>query len=45
MINVGDSLGELIAFAQRTTTDIKCPVTRLLQIEEHLERHLAKTAA
>jgi hypothetical protein len=40
-----DSLRELRAFARRTTADIKCPVTRLLQIEEHLERHLSKAAA
>jgi hypothetical protein len=38
-------LSELRAFAKKTTADIKCPVTRLLQIEEHLGRHLAKTAA
>ena len=37
-------LSELRAFAKTTTADIKCPVTRLLQIEEHLNRHIAKTA-
>lgn len=39
-----DCLGELRAFARRTTADIKCPVIRLLQIEEHLERHLARSS-
>jgi hypothetical protein len=38
-------LAELRTFARKTTADIKCPVTRLLQIEEHLERHLSKTTA
>lgn len=33
-------MSELRAFARSTTADIKCPVTRLLQIEEHLDRHL-----
>jgi Holliday junction resolvase-like predicted endonuclease len=35
-------LKELRAYAKTATSDIKCPVMRLLQIEEHLTRHLAK---
>ena len=38
-----DCLKELRAFAKSRTADLKCPVLRLLQIEEHLARHLQKT--
>jgi len=38
-----DCMNELRAFARSATADLKCPVMRLLQIEEHLARHLGKS--
>jgi hypothetical protein len=33
---------EMRAFAKLKTADLKCPVMRLLQIEEHLAKHIGK---
>jgi hypothetical protein len=33
---------EMRAFAKLKTADLKCPVMRLLQIEEHLAKHIEK---
>jgi hypothetical protein len=33
---------EMRAYAKKSTADLKCPVMRLLQIEEHLAKHLGK---
>lgn len=38
-------LQEMRSFAKTKTADLKCPVMRLLQIEEHLARHLGKQPA
>jgi hypothetical protein len=35
-------LQEMRTFAKSQTVDLKCPVMRLLQIEEHLAKHLEK---
>jgi hypothetical protein len=32
---------EMREFARKTTAELKCPVLRMMQIEEHLGRHLA----
>lgn len=37
-------LQEMRALARATTSEIKCPVMRLLQIEEHLNKHLGGVA-
>lgn len=37
-----ECLLEMRAFAKSKTADLKCPVMRLLQIEEHLAKHLGK---
>jgi Holliday junction resolvase-like predicted endonuclease len=37
-----DCLQELRSYALSRTAELKCPVLRFLQIEEHLRRHLAK---
>ncbi len=39
-----ECLQELRSFAKSQTADLKCPVLRLLQIEEHLAAHLRKKA-
>lgn len=38
-----ECLHELRSFAKSQTADLKCPVLRLLQIEEHLAAHLHRT--
>lgn len=38
------ALEQMRAYARRTTAELKCPVLRYLQIEEHLARHLAQPA-
>lgn len=38
-------LKEMRAYARVATSDIKCPVMRLLQIEEYLSKHVKKVAA
>lgn len=35
-------LKQMREFARKQTAELKCPVLRFLQIEEHLERHLQK---
>lgn len=35
-------MNQMRAFAKDTTADLKCPVMRLLQIEEHLTKHLGR---
>ena len=35
------AMGEMRAYAGKTTSELKCPVMRLMQIEEHLGKHLA----
>lgn len=37
-------LNEMRTFARSTTADLKCPVMRLLQIEEWLTKHVGKKA-
>lgn len=37
-------LRELRTYAGSQTAELQCPLMRLLQIEEHLNRHVAKTA-
>ena len=37
-----DYVNEMRAYAKIATADLKCPVMRLLQIEEHLTRHLGR---
>jgi hypothetical protein len=37
-----ECLQEMRTFAKSKTADLKCPVMRLLQIEEHLAKHLEK---
>ncbi len=36
-------LQQMRSFARSKTADLKCPVMRLMQIEEHLAKHLAKS--
>lgn len=36
-------MNEMRAYAKSATADLKCPVMRLLQIEEHLAKHVAKS--
>ncbi|MEF8730829.1 MAG: hypothetical protein V5B40_02525 [Candidatus Accumulibacter meliphilus] len=38
-------LQEMRKFASTATSELQCPVMRLLQIEEYLTRHVAKVAA
>jgi Holliday junction resolvase-like predicted endonuclease len=40
-----DCLKEMRSFAKSKTADIKCPVMRLLQIEEYLTKHVEKLTA
>lgn len=35
-------MNQMRSFAKNATADLKCPVMRLLQIEEHLTRHLGR---
>jgi hypothetical protein len=37
-------LQQMRSFAKSKTADLKCPVMRLMQIEEHLAKHLTKSA-
>lgn len=37
-----DCMNEMREYAKSATADLKCPVMRLLQIEEHLSRHLGR---
>jgi hypothetical protein len=37
-----ECLNEMRVFAKSTTAEIKCPVMRFLQIEEHLAKHLSR---
>lgn len=39
-----ECLREMRSFAKSKTADLKCPVMRMLQIEEHLAKHLGKIA-
>ena len=36
-------LREMRAYAKSTTAELKCPVMRLFQIEEHLAKHIGKS--
>ncbi|ELR8704627.1 hypothetical protein V4T45_004361 [Vibrio vulnificus] len=37
-----DCLSELRSYARRETKELKSPIMRLMQIEEHLEKHIAR---
>lgn len=37
-----DCLSEMRGYAGQETKELKCPVLRILQIEEHLQKHLEK---
>lgn len=39
------ALTEMRAYARKATADLKCPVMRLMQVEEYLEKHVAKIGA
>lgn len=36
-------MNEMRAYAKSTTAELKCPVMRLFQIEEHLAKHVSKS--
>ena len=38
-----ECLKELRRYAARETKEVQCPLTRLMQIEEHLSKHVAKS--